>query len=163
MPKWPSGKQTASTAVIKMGTDSGWEDRMHISWGGWYQPDLQFGSVAQLCPDDHLKFSSSSVHLVPSVSRQNAGCESNRGHPAARQRSRPRSPRHGRPHLPAKCGACAHPSTTPGPTPAPNDKGKAVEKPMKSTHAKKRIRAPQSCGLNRASVPGRSPGPHSAG
>ena len=27
------------------------------------------------------------------------------------------------------------------------------------THAKKRIRAPRSCGLNGASVPGRSPGP----
>lgn len=39
----------------------------------------------------------------------------------------------------------------------PNDKGKAAEKPRKSRPGKKLIWAPQSCALNRASTPGRSP------
>lgn len=39
------------------------EDRTHAPRSGWYRPALQFGSVAQLCPDDHLKFSSNSSTL----------------------------------------------------------------------------------------------------
>lgn len=60
------------------------------------------------------------------------------------------------PHPPAKCGASPHP-TAPGPTPAPHDRGKAAEKPIRSRHAKKLIRAPQSYGLHRASIPRRRP------